>query len=122
MTENKEYWASTSERGNVKISEDVITTIVSVAVLETEGASNIVTSVTSDIAGLLGKKTPGKGIKIIFDYDDVEVDVTVLVKFGKSVFETATAIQENVKAAIESMTGLKCKLVNVSVAGIEFDK
>ena len=121
MTDNREYWATSSDRGNVKISEEVISTIASIAVLETEGATNIATGITSDIAGLLGKKT-AKGIKITFVYDDVEVDIACQVKFGTSVFETAEKIQENVKSSIESMTGLTCKVVNVTITGIVFEK
>lgn len=123
MTDNKEYWSSTSDRGNVKISEDVISTIVSVAVLETEGVFNVATSLTSDIAGLLGKKNNGnKGIRVSFVYDDVELDIAILINFGSVVFDTAKLVQENVKTAVESMTGLTCKTINVTVAGISFDK
>lgn len=122
MPENKEYWASASDRGNVKISEDVISTIVSVAVLETEGVANLTSSITNDLVGLIGKKTASKNINIIFTYDDVEVDVSLLVKFGSTVFDTAKLVQENVKNAVESMTGLNCKVVNVTVSGISFEK
>ncbi|MFI3227345.1 MAG: Asp23/Gls24 family envelope stress response protein [Clostridia bacterium] len=122
MTENKEYWATLGERGNIKISEDVIMTIASLAVLETEGADSVITGLTSDIAGLLGKKTASKGVKVTFVYDDVEIDITCQVKFGSSVFETAEKIQENVKNAIESMTGLTCKVVNITITGVSFDK
>lgn len=123
MTDNKEYWSSTSDRGNVKISEDVISTIVSVAVLETDGVFNVATSLTSDIAGLLGKKNNGnKGIRVSFVYDDVELDIAILINFGSVVFDTAKLVQENVKTAVESMTGLTCKTINVTVAGISFDK
>lgn len=122
MTENKEYWAKPSDRGNVKISEDVVSTIVSVAVLETEGASSITTSLTTDIAGFLGKKIQSKGIRVNFVYDDVEISIDCQLKFGSSVFETATKIQENVKSAVESMTGLNCKVVDVNITGITIEK
>ena len=122
MTDNKEYWATSSDRGNIKISEEVISTIASIAVLETEGTSGITTGITSDIAGLLGKKLTAKGIKVTFVYDDVEVDIACQVKFGVSVFDTAKSIQENVKSSIESMTGLTCKTVNVTITGIAFEK
>lgn len=122
MTENKEYWATLGERGNIKISEDVIATIATIAVMETEGAGNVITGITSDIAGLIGKKTASKGVKVSFVYDDVEIDISCQVKFGSSVFETAEKIQENVKSSIESMTGLNCKVVNISITGISFEK
>lgn len=126
MAENKEYFTSTSDRGNVKISEDVISTIVSVAVLETEGAAAITTGITQDIAGLIGKKAkniaPKKGVRVNFAYDDVEIEIDCQVIFGSSVFEIAMKIQENVKAAVESMTGLKCKTVDVNITGVTFEK
>lgn len=122
MTENKEYWASLGERGNIKISEDVIATIASVAVLETEGADSVISGLSADIAGLIGKKTSSKGVRVSFVYDDVEIDISCQVKFGSSVFETAEKIQENVKNAVESMTGLSCNVVNISVTGVAFDR
>ena len=120
MTDNKEYWGTPSDRGNIKISEEVITSIASIAVSETEGADQI-TNPISDIAGFLGKKQ-SKGIKVAFVYDNVEIDITCQTKFGHSVYEVAKDIQENVKSSVESMTGLTCTAINVSITGITFEK
>lgn len=120
MTDNKEYWGIPSDRGNIKISEDVIASIASIAVLETEGAEQSQYAIT-DIAGFLGKKQ-SKGVKVAFVYDNVEIDITCQTKFGSSVFEIAKSIQENVKSSVESMTGLTCTAVNVSITGITFEK
>lgn len=120
MTENREYWGAPSDRGNVKISEDVIASIATIAVSETENA--VYTSNTiSELAGFLSKKQT-KGVKVAFVYDNVEVDISCQVKFGSVVFDVAKNIQENVKSSIESMTGLTCTAVNVSIIGIAFEK
>ncbi len=122
MADNKEYWEKNTEQGNIKISEDVIATIATVSAMETEGAENVITGLTSDIAGLLGKKTTPKGVRVTFDYDNVEVDISCQVKFGTSVYDTAEKIQANVKNSIESMTGLNCNAVNIAISGVSFER
>ena len=44
----------------------------------------------------------------------------VLMGYGHTIPEIGRAIQDGVKSAIESMTGLEVSVVNVSVAGITF--
>ncbi len=122
MIENKEYWSSAEDKGSVKISEDVINTIALVATNETDGVASVFTSVTSDIASLLGKKVSTKAVNSTFVDDNVEIAISIVVNFGISVFDTAKSVQENVKSAIESMTGLVCDTINVTVSGISFEK
>ena len=51
--------------GNVRISEEVISTIVAVAALEVKGVVALMPRPASDIKGLLpGKKTPSKNVRV----------------------------------------------------------
>ena len=52
--------------------------------------------------------------------DKVIVDLSVLISYGHTIPEMGKAVQEGVKAAIESMTGLEVSSVNVNVGGITF--
>ena len=42
----------------------------------------------------------------------------MIIKYDHSVVETAGAVQSAVAAAVESMTGVKVRAVNVNVCGI----
>ena len=119
MAENKQYIVQTQENGSVMISEDGITAIVSQAVSEVEGIVGLNTKPGSDIADLIGKKSWGKGMKIVFAEDDtVSIDCNLTVAYGMSVVTVAAAVQDAVRNAVESMAGVKVTAVNVNVCGI----
>ena len=122
MAEHKEYWVTSGDQGTIKISEEVVASIAARAATETEGVSGLCAGLTTEIASLLGKENLNKGVRVqIGERDTVDVELSILVKFGKSVGEVAVAVQQAVKAAIESMTGLKATAVNVIVGGVSFD-
>ena len=118
MNENMETVVNTE--GNIKIADDVIASIAAIAAGEVEGVASLGGGI--DISELLGKKQPiARGIKISYAEDAVVIDMTVLVKYGVIVIDTAKKIQESVANAIESMTGKKVACVNVTVGGIAFE-
>ena len=90
------------------------------AALEVEGVSSLAANLGSDIAELLGKKNLAKGVRVKTEDDKVEVELSVLMGYGHTIPEIGKAIQEGVKSAIESMTGLEVSAVNVNVGGITF--
>ncbi|GAA3322145.1 hypothetical protein GCM10020331_040840 [Ectobacillus funiculus] len=49
------------------------------------------------------------------------VDVYVLMYFGVSIPSVAQSIQDNIRQALLTMTGLDLKEVNVHVVGVTFD-
>ena len=120
MGENKEYVSRSDELGNIHISEEVLAAITAAAALDVEGVSGLAANLGSDIAELLGKKNLAKGVHVRMEDDKVEVELSVLMGYGHTIPEIGRAIQDGVKSAIESMTGLEVSVVNVSVAGITF--
>ena len=122
MGENKEYIMHPDEKGSINISEEVIAAIAANAATEIEGVSGLYVSTSKEFADLLGKKNATKGVKITTEGDLVTVDISILVKFGFAVSETAKNVQGAVKTEIESATGLEVKAVNVTVNGVVFDK
>lgn len=119
MAENKQYIVQNQENGAVMISEDVITAIVAQAVSEIEGVVGLNTKPGADIADLIGKKSWGKGMKIVIaDDDTVSIDCNVTVAYGMSVVTVANAVQDGVRNAVESMAGVTVTAVNVNICGI----
>lgn len=100
--------------GQVKISNDVISTIAGLAALEIEG---IETNTT-----LTDKLFKNNGVKIQVEEEEVSLDVMVMVEYGVSIPDIAFKIQENVKNTVETMTGLNVSQVNIHVQGISFKK
>ena len=120
MSENKEYVSRSDELGNIHISEEVLASIAAAAALEVEGVSALAANLGRDIAELLGKKNLAKGVHVHMDEEKVTVDLSVLLASGHTIPEMGRAVQDSVRNAVESMTGLEVAAVNVTVAGIAF--
>ncbi len=125
MAENKQYVTQIQENGSVQISEEVIGTIVTLALGDVEGVAGLAAksganiSDFSDIVEIIGIKNRGKGLKItITEDDDLYVDCYINVKFGQSVVGVARAVQDAVRSAVESTLNIKVAGINVSVCGI----
>ncbi len=113
--ENKDY-------GQIKISEDVISTIAGLAAAEIEGVASMSGSITGNITEILGKKNLSKGVKVVVNEEEVFMDLFLLIEYGIVIPDVAWKIQENVKNTVETMTGLKVAEVNVHIQGISFKK
>lgn len=120
MAESKQqYITQAQENGSVMISEDVIATIVGNAAGEVEGVAGLSVKPGADIAEIIGKKNWGKGMKIVIGEDnEISIDCNVNIVYGQSVVTVASAVQQAVAAAVESMAGVKVSSVNVNVCGI----
>ena len=119
MADNKQYITQIQDNGSVMISEDVVATIVSLAVKAVEGVVGLSTKPGADIADMIGKKNWGKGLRIVIAEDNaLTVDCDIIVSYGQSVVSVASSVQETVFAALESATGVKVNAVNVNVCGI----
>lgn len=122
MSENKEYVSRSDELGNIHISEEVLAAIAAAATLEVEGVNALSANLGSDLAELLGKKNLAKGIQVEMEEEKVKVELSILMEYGHTIPEVGKAVQDNVKNAVESMTGLEVAAVNVAVSGIAFEK
>lgn len=123
MAENKQYITQNQENGSILIAEDVLVSIVTVAVNETEGVAGLNTKLSADISDILNKKNRGKGVKItITEEDKLLIECNIIVVYGSAVVSVAKAVQDNVTAAVESMTGITPAEVNVNICGITVEQ
>ena len=76
--------------------------------------------IAGGIAEMLGRKNLSKGVKVEVGEEESAVDLFVVVDYGTSIPDVAWRIQDNVKEAIESMTGLDVVEINVHVQGVHF--
>ena len=107
------------EDESIQISDDVVAKIAGVAVSEVKGVSGKASGFAGGISEVLsGKKNLSKGIKVDVDNKEVKVDVNIVVEYGVRIPDVAFEIQNRVKKAVETMTGLKVTTVNVHVQGI----
>jgi len=69
----------------------------------------------------LGKKNYTKGVKVEVGTEECACDITIVVKYGYRIQEVAQKVQQEIKNAIETMTGLRVVEVNVNVNSIYFE-
>ena len=81
MPENKEYMTHQEELGTIQISEEVVASIASAAVLEVEDVTGLMSANVSDFMG--GKKMTAKGIRVEMDGDAIMVNVFITVRGGQ---------------------------------------
>lgn len=129
MTDNNlpDVQLDANSNGKVYFASDVVATIAGLAVTEVEGVANTV-GVNNGFADIFSRRTPSnsknltRGIKVEILENTVGVDVTIIVEYGSPVPEVASAIQENVKKAIETMTGMTVRGVDVHIQGVSFER
>jgi len=109
------------QQGTLKVSEDVIVTIVNLAVNETEGIKALA-PVTDNMSGVIFKKKELKNIKIKNLSDSIEIEIMVIAKYGCKVSSTGEKLQERIKNDIQSMTGIRVSKVSVVFTDIAFDE
>lgn len=110
------------ENESIKISDDVVAVIAGVAVSEVNGVAGMAGGFAGGISEVLsGKKNLAKGIKVDVADNDAKIDVNIIVEYGSRIPDVAFEIQNRVKKAVESMTGLNVEEVNVHVQGVNTD-
>ncbi|MFZ3132261.1 MAG: Asp23/Gls24 family envelope stress response protein [Desulfosporosinus sp.] len=107
--------------GSIRIADEVVEVIAGLAASEVEGVVGMSGGLVGDLAHMLGRnKNLSKGVKVEVGEHEVAVDLFIVVEYGVSIPEVALCVQESVKEAIESMTGLKVVEANVHVQGVNF--
>jgi uncharacterized alkaline shock family protein YloU len=109
-----------SELGAIRIADEVVSIIAGLAATEIDGVSSMSGGIAGGIAEALGRKNLSKGVKVEVGEEETAVDLYLIVRYGTRIPDVAWSVQENVKKAIESMTGLKVVKVNVHVQGVSF--
>jgi uncharacterized alkaline shock family protein YloU len=113
----------TGENNGIKISDDVVSVIAGVAVSEVPGVASMAGGFAGGISEVLsGKKNLSKGIKVDVGEKETKIDVNIIVEYGSRIPDVAFEIQNRVKKAVETMTGLNVIEVNVHVQGVSIDK
>ena len=111
------------DTGIIQIADDVVASIVGLAVTEVDGVSKLTGNITREIVAKLGKNNLSKGVVVEYDEDQkAKIDVSVEVKFGYNIMDVSKEIQDRVKQTLQTMTGIETSVINVRVSGIDFSE
>ncbi len=102
------------------IDDEVVTIIAGLAATDIEGVAGMSGGFAGGIAEALGRKNLSKGVKVQVGGQEVTVELFLVVEYGSRIPDVAWTVQDNVKKAIETMTGLAVVNVNIHVQGVSF--
>lgn len=114
---------TSSEKGNLVISEEVISSIAINAAKDVEGVSSFsnrpVDVISTIKKGSLKVMSP---VRVNQNGEDISVSIYINIEPNKKIKTVAQNVQTNVKEAIQNMTGRLVSKVNVVIAGIDFEE
>lgn len=114
----EEHGEDGTELGAIRVHNSVIAAIARLAALKVPGVVEMSGSFAEGLASMVGKASFDHGIKVDADDQKVNLDLHIVIAFGVRIPQIAWRIQNDVRKAIEDMTGKKVGLINVIVQGV----
>ena len=108
--------------GTITYANEVVAVIAGVAANEVEGVAGMCAA--NGISEVFSRNTKNvtRGIKVELGTEEVSVDIYLMIEYGTPIQTAAQNVQEGVRKAIETMTGLHVVRVDVHVQGVSFEK
>ena len=103
---------------SINYANEVVAIIAGLAANEVDGIAGMC-SVNSNL--LNKNRNVTRGVKVEIGAEEAAVDLYVIVEYGTPIQRAAQDAQENVRKAIESMTGLHVVRVDVHVQNVSFE-
>lgn len=106
---------SRTDLGIIRIHKKVIASIASLAATEIEGVKRIGGDFKTGLLELMGKKS-SVAIKVEIDKNgEVKLDIPLVIKYSFNIPDIANRVQESVRSALEKMTNLSIRDININV-------
>ena len=105
--------------GEIRVADDVVSIIAGLPATEGEGVGSMAGNITNEIVAKTGIKNLSKGVHVDVMDGIVTVDLDLNIKYGYAIPEVSGNVQERVRTAIETMTGLEVGTINVRIASVD---
>lgn len=107
--------------GTIKYANEVVAIIAGVAAAEVDGNAGMCAG--GGISDVFGRnRNITKGVKVEIGSEEVSIELYIEVEYGSPIQKVAGDVQENVRKAVETMTGLRVVKIDVHVMGVSFEK
>ena len=119
MAENKNFVINVNGDGGVNISEEVVGIIAGLGAVEVEGVESLAGNLTAENISKAGQGKLSKAIKVVDgDPGKIVVRMAINMKYGYEIPKVSGLVQEKVKQAVETMTGLEVTSVDIRIATV----
>ena len=108
--------------GTLKVSGNAIMRIAETAAAEIKGVALSSTNKLAVLNSGISKSKVISPIRVKLSSDSVAIDIEIIVSSSAKASEVAKAVQNNVKSAVQSMTGIAVSKVNVVISGISSEQ
>lgn len=108
--------------GSVVISDDVIGKIAGIEATHCIGVVGMAfKSKADEFASLLKKDAVNKGVKVTVNNRAIALELHIIAEYGVNLTAICNNIIENVKYAVETMTGYEIDKVIINVESVRVD-
>ena len=110
--------------GTVRVHESVVASIVRKAACSVPGVARLAgSSLVNNLADIVGsRKIFDRAISIDMGENSVSIEVRIVLKYGCSIPEIASDVQQTIAGEITKITGMTVEYVNVIVADLETEE
>lgn len=108
-----------SDLGNIRISDEVVKTLVAKVAVEVEGVYKLAGGVVDEVSKMLGKKRLTNGVKVEVGEKECSIEVYIVVEYGYRIPDVAEEVQKVILDSVSNLSGLKVVEVNVYVQNIK---
>ncbi len=119
MAENKNFVININGDGGVNISEEVVGIIAGLGAVEVDGVESLAGNLTAETLAKAGQGKLAKAIKVVdSEPGKIAVRMAINMKYGYEIPKVSNMVQEKVKSAVETMTGLEVTAVDIRIATV----
>ncbi|MDD5482218.1 MAG: Asp23/Gls24 family envelope stress response protein [Kiritimatiellae bacterium] len=110
-----------SDLGAIMVHHGVIAVIARTAALKVPGVVETSSSFAdgiANIASMIGRNTGERGVSVKMQGQKVNVEINLIIEYGAKIPAVAWAVQNEVRQAVEEMTGKQVGAIDVVVQGV----
>lgn len=107
--------------GNLVISEEVIASIAVTASKDVEGVSGFTSKPVKLQNFIKISDTASKSVDVIVTETDIKIHIYIKVNSDAKIPLVAEKVQQNIKNAVQNMTGTMVSEVDVTVSTVDLD-
>ncbi len=105
--------------GTIDVAESVVAVIAFKEAMEVDGVVGTSGGLVDDITSFIRKGDAPKGIRVTRNPEgELEIDVSVIVEYGRDIRQLASNLQIRVMDEVERMTGTRPKGVNINLVSV----
>ncbi len=119
MAENKNFVINVNGNDGVNISEEVVGIIAGLGAVEVEGVDSLAGNLNAENISKAGQGKLAKAVKVVDnDPGKIIIRMAINMKYGYEIPKVSGMVQEKVKQAVETMTGLEVTAVDIRIATV----